>query len=472
MTRSIMEEISLLDPQERDEILKDIDPDTLVWDWHSWGRPEQFAPPGNWNVWMAIAGRGWGKTRAGAEWVRAKARDNPGCRIFLVARTAADVRDVMIEGESGIIAVSPPDEKPKYLASKRRVEWPNGSIAELFTSEEPSQLRGPQAHFTWADEAAAWKFTIDDSGVTAWDNVRIATRLGEYPQIFATTTPKRTPFMFKMLNEADEKPDRVVVTRGSTYDNIGNLSGTYLENITELYEGTRLAQQELMGLMLDPMEGALFTEEMIGDEGHRVNMVSAGLPLRIVAVDPSVAENPTDECGIVVVGATNEKRMLRRHAYILEDATVMGSPELWAKRVVEMARKWNCPVVAEKNQGHALIDLAIKSIDPRIKVYAVHSKVGKALRAEPVALAYEQGRVHHVGYLPTLESQMTNWLPGETKKSPDRLDALVHGVTALIIKPPEGFYTGGMRSHSMAGRTIAGGRGVGLGRRVGGRTAA
>lgn len=461
-----MEEIALLSPEEQAEILDAMDPDSLVWDWRSWGRPEQFSPPGGWNVWLIMAGRGFGKTRAGAEWVREKARENPGCRFFLVARTSADVRDVMIEGESGIMNISPPSEMPDWQPSKRRLVWPNGATATAFTSEEPSQLRGPQAHFTWADEAAAWKFTVDDSGLNAWDNVRLATRLGAQPQILATTTPKRTPFMTKIMEEHAKDPEIVVVTRGSTYDNLGNLAKAYLDVVTGVYEGTRLAQQELMGMMLDAMEGALFTEEMI--QHGRINVVNSALPLRVVAVDPSVAEQPTDECGIVVVGASNQRQMHQRHAYVLEDATVHGSPEKWAKAVVATARKWNAPVVAEQNQGHALIALAIKNIDPTIKVYPVHSKVGKVLRAEPVAMAYEQRRVHHIGILAELEAQMNNWLPGETRKSPDRLDALVHGVTALLIQHPKGFQTGPMRAHSMAGRKISGGKGSGFGRTVAG----
>lgn len=460
-----MEEIALLSKEEQDAILEKMDPEKLIWDWKAWGRPEQFAPPGKWNVWLICAGRGFGKTRAGAEWVRDMAIRYPGCRIALVGRTAADVRDVMVDGESGIIAVSPPDQKPVFQASRRRLLWPNGSEALMFSSEEPDQLRGPQFHFAWADEAAAWKFTVDDSGLNAWGNLRFATRLSigdATPQVIATTTPKRTPFMHELLKENSEKPHQVVVTRGSTYDNLGNLDAGYLDFVTGMYEGTSIAQQELMGLMLDAMEGVLFTEEMIGE--HRLNMVGAALPLRMVAVDPSVAENPKDECGIVVVGATNHRKLYQRHAYILEDATVHGSPEEWVKQVVKMARKWNAPIVAEKNQGHALIDLAIKAQDPTLKVWPVHSMVGKKLRAEPVALAYEQGRVHHIGHLADLETQMTNWLPGETKKSPDRLDALVHGVTSLLINPPKGFYTGPMRSRSAGSRKIPTGRGTGIGR--------
>lgn len=468
MSRSIMEELALLSAQDLKEALEGVNPEDLIHDWRSWGRPEQFAPTWKkapWNVWLICAGRGFGKTRAGAEWVRDMAMKHPGCRIALVGRSAADVRDVMVDGESGIIACCAPAEKPTFQASRRRLLWPNGSEALMFSAEEPSQLRGPQFHFAWADEAAAWKFTVDDSGLNAWGNLRFATRLGDAPQIIATTTPKRTPFMHEILAENAKNPEQIVITRGSTYDNASNLAAGYLDFVTGMYEGTRVGEQELMGIMLDAMDGALFSESMI--EAARVTMVATP-PLRVVAVDPSVAENPTDECGIVVVGATSQRRMHHRHAYVLEDATIHGSPEQWVKQVVRMAKKWNCPVVAEKNQGHALIDLAIKAEDPSVTVYAVHSKVGKQLRAEPVALAYDQKRVHHLNHLADLETQMTNWLPGETRKSPDRLDALVHGITALLIKSPQGFHTGPMRARSMGGRQVQGGRGSGFARQVAG----
>jgi phage terminase large subunit-like protein len=208
----------------------------------------------------------------------------------------------------------------------------------------------------------------------------------------------------------------------------------------------------LYGEMLDDVEGALWVQEML--DRSRENSMPPGTPLRIIGVDPSVAENPRDECGIVVCSATADRDLYKRHAWVLEDATVLGSPETWANRVVEMARKWGCPVVAEVNQGGALVRNAINAIDPNIKVLEVHSKYGKALRAEPVTLAYEQNRVHHVGYLADLESQMTSWVPGESR-SPDRVDALVHALTALLIKPPLGFSGGKITARSMASRRIS-----------------
>jgi phage terminase large subunit-like protein len=286
--------------------------------------------------------------------------------------------------------------------------------------------------------------------MTSWDNLRVACRLGASPQIICTTTPKRVPVLYTLLSEA-EKTGRVVISRGSTLDNAGNLSNTYLEAITGVYAGTRLAAQELYGEMLSDVEGALWIIELI--DRSRESAMPMATPLRVVGVDPSVAENPRDECGIVVCASTAERDLYRRHAWVLEDATIHGSPEQWASKVVDMARKYSCPVVAEVNQGGALVRNAINAIDPNIKVLEVHSKYGKALRAEPVTLAYEQNRIHHVNYLPELESQMISWIPGEGK-SPDRVDALVHALTALMIKPPPGFVGGTITAKSHSARRL------------------
>lgn len=448
-----MEQLALLPDDQRALILSGMDADTLLWDWSVWGRPEQQAPEGDWNIWLVLAGRGFGKTRLASEWVREEAKyTTTGQRRFgLVARTAADVRDVIVEGESGIINVSPPSEKPHYEPSKRRLTWPNGNTATLFTADEPDSLRGPQFTHAWGDEVAAWRQTPDAAGMTAFDNLRVGTRLGAHPKILVTTTPKRVPLLYQLIDENKKDPSKVVITRGSTMDNAGNLSGAYLDAITGVYAGTRLAQQELYGEMLDAVEGALWTEELI--ENYREGVYPMNAPLRIIGVDPSVAENPRDECGIVVVSSTAERDLYKRNAWVLEDASIHGSPDTWANRVVAMARKWGCPVVAEVNQGGALVRNAINAIDPSIKVLEVHSKYGKALRAEPVTLAYEQGRVHHIGYHADLESQMLSWIPGEGK-SPDRVDALVHALTALLIKPPAGFVGGKLTARSVASRKL------------------
>ena len=453
MGKSIMEQLALLPPEEQALALQGMDAESLMWDWSVWGRPEQQTPPGDWNVWLVLAGRGFGKTRLASEWVREQARyTNTGQRRFaLVARTAGDVRDVIVEGESGIMNITPPSERPLYEPSKRRLTWPNGNVASLFTADEPDSLRGPQFTHAWGDEIAAWRQTPDAAGMTAFDNLRVGTRLGTSPKILVTTTPKRTQLLYKLIEES--KTGKVVITRGSTMDNAGNLSTSYLDTMLGVYQGTALARQELFGEMLEAMEGALWTEEMI--EAGREGYYPLSTPLRCIGVDPSVAENPRDECGIVVVASTAEHDLYKRNAWVLEDASVHGSPDVWANQVVKMARKWGCPVIAEVNQGGALVRNAINTIDPTVKVLEVHSKHGKALRAEPVTLAYEQGRVHHVGFLADLESQMISWVPGEGK-SPDRVDALVHALTALLIKPPLGFTGGKIRAKSFADRKITG----------------
>jgi phage terminase large subunit-like protein len=302
--------------------------------------------------------------------------------------------------------------------------------------------------------------------MTAFDNLRVGTRLGGNPKIMVTTTPKRVPLLYSLIKESEQHPERVVISRGSTLDNAGNLSGAYLNTIVGVYEGTRLAAQELYGEMLSDVEGALWIAELI--ERTRATAFPIGTPLRVIGVDPSVAENPRDECGIVVCASTGDRDLYKRQAWVLEDASVLGSPDVWANRVVEMARKWSCPVVAEVNQGGALVRNAINTIDPSVRVLEVHSKYGKALRAEPITLAYEQDRVHHVGYLGDLESQMCAWIPGEGK-SPDRVDALVHALTALMIKPPPGFVGGQITARSPAARRLPsfrGGNGNGGGGRV------
>jgi len=459
MAKSIMEQLALLPKEQQSEILAGMDPEQVLWDWSLWGRPEQHSPEDDdWNIWLVLAGRGFGKTRLAAEWVREMAKyTTTGQRRFaLVARTAADVRDVIVEGESGILNVTPPSERPNYEPSKRRLTWPNGNTATLFTADEPDSLRGPQFTHAWGDEIAAWRQTPDAAGMTAFDNLRVGTRLGEKPKLILTTTPKRVPVLYSLIRESEKGRD-VRVTKGSTLDNAGNLSQAYLTAITGVYEGTRLAQQELYGEMLSDVEGALWLPETI--DAARDRSYPPNLPLRLIGVDPSVAENPRDECGIIVVASTSERDLYKRNAWVLEDASVLGSPTVWAQRVAQMARKWGCPVVAEVNQGGALVKNAIHTIDPTIRVLEVHSKYGKALRAEPITLAYEQGRVHHVDYLPDLESQMISWIPGEGK-SPDRVDALVHALTAMLIKPPAGFVGGSISARSPAARRLPNMRGA------------
>lgn len=462
---SLAQQVALLPPDEQEAFfaeLNDADLAALEYDFKFWGRPAQFEPPGDWDIWLVVAGRGFGKTRTGAEWVRKKALENPGCRIALVGRTTSDVQRVMIYGESGIMAVHAPDERPEHKISKGRLEWANGSIAETFSSEAPSQLRGPMADFAWGDEHAAWLHTTDDSGLNAWDNLRIMTRLGAHPQILATTTPKKLPALVELFEEAEANPGTIAITRGSTLDNISNLPESYIRSVLAKYQHTNIGLQELAGLMLDDDTDGQWNQEMIDAKRWLADSPWRQLPIRCVALDPSVAEEPKDEAGIVVVGATGGRDLHRRHAYVLEDATVMGSPDVWAAKAVEMARKYRCPIVAEGNQGQALVSRVIKSIDPTIKVYLVQASQGKKTRAEPCVLPYQQGRVHHVGHMPDLELQMTTFDPAVSKKSPDRMDALVWGITATLIDPPKGFGSGAITASTKTrGRRLPSGRGAG-----------
>lgn len=405
--KSLAQAVAELPDAEREQVLAGLELDDLQYDPQFWLRPTQLRPINetDWQLAAMVAGRGAGKTRSMCEWSRKKAQGRP-TRGALVARTAADVRDVLVAGESGILAVSPPSERPDYEPSKRLLTWPNGTTALCFSSEAPDQLRGPQFDWSVADEIASWKYLPDESGLTAWDNLRLATRLGESPQIFAGTTPKRTPFMRSLLKAA-ETESGVLLLRGSTKDNRGNLSQTYIDMIYGLYEGTALAQQELEGIMLDDIDGALWDERLI-EEFRVLGIPKMKRPLVAVGVDPSVSEKPGDETGIVVAVVDAAIRdMYKRHAYILSDASLQAAPEMWAKVLVGEVRRFHgAPVIAETNQGGGLIKAVLTGIDPDIRVFGVHSRYGKAIRAEPVVLAAQQGRVHHVGYFPELEDQL------------------------------------------------------------------
>ena len=341
----------------------------------------------------------------------------------------------MVDGDSGIMSVCPPSEQPLWEPSKRRLTFPNGTTVTAFSSEVPDALRGPQFHWGLGDEVATWETTPDSSGLTALDNLRIAMRLGSHPQLFLMTTPKRTQLIKKLLAEIEANPGHTILRRGKTSDNLGNLSRAYLNTVVSLYEGTALATQELEGQMLDDVEGALWSSDEL-DDSRLASLPPADELLRpfvIVAVDPSVAENPRDECGIVTIIGTGHRRYADRHIFVMEDRSLHAPPSEWAKVVAETAKKWGAVVVAEYNQGAALIKNALENVDPAIRVHGVHSKVGKALRAEPVQLATDQGRLHMVGWHTALEDQLTTWQPELSRnKSPDRLDAMVIGTLAVI----------------------------------------
>lgn len=394
---------------------------------HNWqlhGRPNQQLPPGLWQIWLILAGRGFGKTRAGAETVRQWANGGKHPIIHLVGPTAADVRDVMVRGESGILSISPKHERPTYASSTRSLIWPNGTRGLLFSAEEPDRLRGPQCHAAWADEVAAWKYP------EAWDMLMFGLRLGSNPQCVATTTPKPTPLIRDLVSRDGQD---VHVTRGSTYDNQMNLAKTFMTQILKKYEGTRLGRQEIDAELLLDMPGALWTTALLERAYSRTKPDT--FDRIVVSIDPAVtSDESSDETGIIVAG---KKRVLDMElGYVLDDLTMKGSPTEWCKRAVAAYHEYRADrIVAEVNNGGDLVETVLRQVDPNVPFKAVHASSGKRIRAEPVAALYEQYRVKHVGSFGKLEDQMRNFNPEECKKSPDRVDALVWALTELIIDP-------------------------------------
>lgn len=429
-TRSPAEILSALPEDEREVFLAQLDPSVvanLKYTWSFWARPNQIAPEGDWATWLILAGRGFGKTRSGAEWIREIALTHPGCRIALVAETAADGRDVMVRGESGLLAIHPKEERPEYSPTNRAVTWPNGTVAYLYNATEPDQLRGPQHHFAWCDELAKWRYCQE-----TWDQLQFGLRLGDHPRTLITTTPRPLPIIKKLIGDP-----RVRTTRGSTLQNSANMPESFIHEIMDKYSGTRLGRQEIDGEILDDIPGALWNREMI--DNARVSEAPETMERVIVAVDPATSsEEGADEHGIVVVGLGRDRDGYAR-GYVLEDATTRGSPEDWARTAVRMYRKHQADkIVAEKNQGGEMVSSILKTVDRSVPVKLVHASRGKAVRAEPISALYEQGRVHHVGRYDLLEDQMClfsiDQVRGGNMGSPDRVDALVWGLTEVFDK--------------------------------------
>lgn len=388
----------------------------LLYDWSLWARPEQLAPAGEWDTWLINAGRGFGKARSGAEWVQGLACASP-VRVALVASTSADARDIMVEGESGLLAIAHPDRRPTYQPSKRRLVWPNGSIGTLFTAEEPDRLRGPQHHYAWCDELAAWKHAQD-----TWDNLQFGLRLGTSPRVCVTTTPRPTLIIKALIADATTR-----VTGGSTFANRAHLPASTLARLKEKYGGTRLGRQELYAEVLDDNPGALWKRGQL--DALRVRQAPT-LTRVVVAVDPAVSANATSaETGVVVVGLGEDG-----HGYVLDDRTLSGSPGEWAAAVVTAFNVHRADrVIGEVNNGGDLVESNLRTAARHLPFKAVRASRGKATRAEPIAALYEQGRVHHVGAFPRLEDQLVDWDPTGGAPSPDRLDALVWGLTELML---------------------------------------
>jgi phage terminase large subunit-like protein len=424
----------LLDSLNEEEALQ------LLHDWDYWARPNQRIPEGmgtDYRIWFFRAGRGAGKTRSGAEALRKQIETCE--RIALIAPTAADARDVLVEGDSGIMSVFPDNQRPDYEPSKRRITFHNGARAYAYSAEEPERLRGPQHHWAWIDEPASMP-----NGEEALSNLMLGLRLGESPWAMVTGTPKP----LNWLRQLASRPDTISTT-GSTYENASNLAQGFIDDVLARYEGTRLGRQELYADWLEDVEGALWTEKIIDrarvagfDPAHPLKAINSHLvdkgkpavidrrPWRIVvAVDPP---GETAECGIVVGMAPVQGRAGVDRAVILEDASTAGRPEEWGARVAATARKWNAErVVVESNQGGDMVRSTIHAVDPNLRVDKITAKISKGARAEPISALYERGMVHHAGFFPMLEAQMTSFVPNEGK-SPDRMDALVHLVTTLL----------------------------------------
>ncbi len=420
-----------LSEEEQEEFLKGLPLSALRHDWDFWARPNQLEPEGDWVTWLILAGRGFGKTRVGAEtirkWVCGDTPLSPGrcSRIALVAETAADARDVMVLGESGILAVHPKEFRPEWSPTNRCLTWPNGAKAWTYNATEPDQLRGPQHDGAWTDELAKFQYAQE-----TWDQLQFGLRLGEHPRQIVTTTPRPIPIIRKLINDPD-----CVVTRGRTYDNASNLAAPFLKQIEERYGGTRLGRQELEGEILDDMPGALWNREMI--DAHR-KPEGVEYERIVVAVDPAATSGEeADETGIVAVGLARDADGYAR-GYVLADRSMKGSPEEWASAAVRLFHELDADrIVAEKNQGGEMVEAVIRAVDRNVPYTPVHASRGKHVRAEPISALYEQGRVHHVGKFDKLEDQMclfTRDADRSAGNSPDRVDALVWGLTSLFDK--------------------------------------
>jgi phage terminase large subunit-like protein len=409
--RSPAEILAALPDQEREDFLETLSDKALGalrYSWDFLARPKQKAPDGDWRIWLVMAGRGFGKTRCGAEWIRHKV-EGGSKRVFLVGRTSADVRDVMVEGPSGVIACASPGMKPTYEPSKRRVIWPNGAVGMMFSAEEPDLLRGPQAEFAWCDELAAWKYT------ESFDQLMFGLRLGNDPKCVVTTTPRPIPLIKDLI-----KSKSTIMTTGSTYENRSNLAPQFFEEMIKRYEGTALGRQELYAEIIDEIPGALWTRSLL--EGCRIERSKVPDMARVVvAIDPSV-EGTRNETGIVVCGLGVDG-----NGYVIADKSMMGTPDQWARKAVVAYHEYQADrIVAEVNQGGEMVEKVLRTVDADIPYKAVRASKGKLARAEPIAAFYEQGRVFHMEHFSRMEDQLCSYVPGE-RKSPDRLDAMVWG---------------------------------------------
>jgi len=399
--------------------------DQLLDAWPVWARHEQRPPQGAWTTWLYMGGRGAGKTRAGAEWVRARVRNGLGRRIALVASTAADARDVMIEGESGLLAIAPSWDRPLFEPSKRRLTWPNGAIATLFSAEQPDALRGPQHDTAWCDELAKWKYLE-----RAWDNLQLGLRLGKEPRQVITTTPRALGSLKSIIAQSD-----TVVTRGTSYDNRFNLAPTFFDAIIRRYEGTRFGRQEINAELLEDVQGALWTRAMLDAARLAQGTAPPQMARVVIGVDPSGTRGEDDRAAVGIIAAG---KGIDGAGYVLADFTCALSPAGWGRRIAEAvsAHKADC-VVAEQNFGGAMVESVLAAANVGARVKMVTASRGKIVRAEPIAALYEQNRVRHAGVFSSLEDQLTAFTTEGYvgQGSPDRADAMIWALTELMLQP-------------------------------------
>ena len=397
--------------------------------WRLTARAEQLPPPGAWRLWLILAGRGFGKTRAGAEWIDRLAMAHPRARIALVGATMNDVRQVMVEGESGLLNLPGPGRRPAWHPSLRRLIWPNGALATCYSAAEPESLRGPQHHFAWCDEIARWDSEGPGRAVAAWDNLMLGLRLGRDPRVLATTTPRAVPLVRRLLDEPG-----AVISRGRTLANRMHLPPAFLAAMETTYGGTLLARQELDGELIEDVPGALWTRAMLEAARTGADAIDDGAIARVViGVDPP-ASATGDACGIIIAARLTDGR-----AAILADESVeQASPERWAAAVADAQRRWRADrVIAEANNGGAMVESVLRAAEAELPLTLVHARRSKSGRAEPVATLYERGRVIHARAMPRLEDELCGMVSGGgyagPGRSPDRADAAIWALTALML---------------------------------------
>lgn len=436
---TLIETIKLLPIEERIKIINEFDDDQLLtwyYDWDEWARPEQHEPQGlgenNKFIWFAKCGRGFGKTRMFAEWFINKIKNHNYKYTSIVGATADEVRTIMIEGESGLLACADPLFYPAYEPSKKLIVWPNGARTRIFYGSEPDKSRGAQSDLIWGDEYCKWKYPQE-----TLDNLLFGLRLGQKPLCGISSTPKPTKAIKDLINNPN-----VIVTGGNTFDNIRNLADPFIKTIIAKYKGTRLEQQEVYAKLLDDNPNALWRREWI-DRDRIVK--HPDLKTVIIGIDPAVShdEESSNETGIVAVGSGPALDGMRfpelTHYYVLDDRSLIGTPDQWARASLTAYHTFKADkLVPEKNNGGDMVTSTIRNVDKNVKIKPVWASRGKVTRAEPISALYEQGRVHHVGSFPDLEDELCEWVPGEF--SPNRLDALVWAITALSERFEPAFY--------------------------------